>query len=149
MPGKQQPRQLELGAPPVPDPRIFRLWGRVTELIDLEFVRGQTRPCFAADGRPALNPVLMVKRRLVGYLFGLTSDRERVDRCADRLAFRDFLHLGAPEPVPSQASFTYWRQRRGAAGVRQFPPQIVRPCRVVPEEVVAVLAQDVPTHLWT
>ena len=100
----------------------------INELVSLEFVRELARPYFAERGRPCIDPVLMIKMMLVGYLFGINSDRRLVDECADRLSFREFLGCLSDEPMPVHSSFTHWRQRLGPEFFRELLHQIVEQC---------------------
>lgn len=42
-------------------------------------------------GRPSINPVVMVKYLLVGFLYGIPSEQQIEERCADSNAFRWYL----------------------------------------------------------
>jgi len=125
MQGKKPPQQYEFGQPQVPVTRWSSLLEKLEKLVDFEFIRERTRPYFATLGRPSIDPTLMLKMMLPGYLFRIESDRELVDRCADSLAFREFLHLGTREPVPVHANFTHWRQRLGAEFFRELLHEVV------------------------
>jgi transposase len=125
-----KPRQISFDTPVVAAPatRARELLRSISELVDLQFVREMARPYFAECGRPCIDPVLMLKMMLVGYLFGIESDRRLVDECADRLSFREFLGCLADEPMPVHSSFTHWRQRLGPEFFREVLHQIVRQC---------------------
>ena len=41
-----------------------------------------------------------------------------------------------------------WLFRVNAEQVEGRPAQLVRPCRVVPQEVIGVIAQGIPSRLW-
>jgi transposase len=128
--GRRPPRQLGLQILPltVPDTSPQKLLQQIGEVVDLEFVRGLAAPYFADWGRPSIDPVVMIKMMLVGYLFGVPSDRQLVDECADRLSFREFLGYDIQEPMPSHASFTNWRKRLGAEFFAEVLHEIVRQC---------------------
>ena len=126
--GEHDDRQLELFVtpPPVPETPSRRLLQRIDELIDFTFVREWVAFRFAANGRPSLDPVVMVKMMLIGYLFGIGSDRRLVEECADRLSFREFIGYSLSEALPVHSSFTHWRQRLGSGFFRQMLHEIVR-----------------------
>lgn len=44
-------------------------------------------------GRPPIDPVVMVKYLLVGFLYGIPSERQIEQRCADSSAFRWYLGI--------------------------------------------------------
>ena len=130
MVGHRRPQQYPFGAvqPAVPRTSASRLLARIAQLIDFSVVGARVEPLFARIGRPSIDPVVMVKMMLLGYLFGISTDRRLVDECADRLSFREFLGYGVDEPLPVHSSFTHWRQRLGAEWFRELLHEIVRQC---------------------
>jgi transposase len=128
--GKHDGRQTDLfvAPPEVPETPARQLLVRIDELIDLEFVREAVAFRFAPNGRPSLDPVVMVKMMLIGCLFGIESDRRLVVECADRLSFREFIGYSLSESLPAHSSFTHWRQRLGSAFFREVLHEIVRQC---------------------
>jgi transposase len=129
--GKRGPQQVCFDTPVVPTPatRQARLLQTISGLIDFEPLRKQVEPYFASGGRPSIDPVVMIKMMLLGYLFGVPSDRQLVEECADRLSFREFLGYLCDESLPVHASFTHWRQRLGPEFFRDFLHEIVRQCQ--------------------
>lgn len=111
-----------------PATRARDLLRAINELVDFEFVREMARPYFADRGRPSIDPVVMIKMMLIGYLFDISSDRRLVDEAADRLSFREFLGYLTDEPMPAHSSFTHWRQRLGPDFFREVLHEIVRQC---------------------
>ena len=130
---QKQARQGQLPVPGFavepPDTARRRLLLRIDSLIDFEFVRRCAEPHFAANrGRPSLDPVVMVKMMLVGYVFNVASDRALVEHCADSLAVREFIGYELDRPLPVHSSFTHWRQRLGAEFFREMLHEIARQC---------------------
>ena len=130
MMGKKPPRQFGFdNRPPTPPPtRWSELLGAVDELIDFEPVRRMAKPHFADVGRPSIDPVMMFKIMLTGFLLGIPSDRRLVEECADRASVRAFLGLGHDDDLPSHSSLTHWRQRLGPGFFRQMLHEIVGQC---------------------
>jgi transposase len=62
-------------------------------------------------GRPPIDPVVLFKMMIVGFLEGLGSDRGIAARCADSLTIRRFLGYSLTEQTPDHSSFTVFRQR--------------------------------------
>lgn len=145
--GRRGPQQYELALCVVetPDTLARRLLRKISERIDLEFVRALAAPHFASGGRPSIDPVLMVKMMLIGYLFGIPSDRQLVEECADRLSFREFLGLNLSESLPAHASFTHWRQRLGPEWFRSVLHAIVEQCVAQGLEVSTARTVDATT----
>ena len=128
--GKQPPTQFGFdNLPPHPPPtRWSELLQSISQLLDFEPIRDSAGPYFAECGRPSLDPILMFKMMLVGYLLDIPSDRRLVEECADRASVREFLGLGWSDPLPVHASFTHWRQRLGADFFREALHEVVRQC---------------------
>jgi len=112
--------------PQVPDSGKRELLRRLRQLIDWAGVREKARPFFARIGRPSIDPAVMVKMMLVGYLFGIPSDRRLVEECADSFAIREFLGYQLDETLPTHPNFTTWRQRLGAEFFRGLLHDVVR-----------------------
>lgn len=111
--------------PQVPDTGRRALLRRLQDLIEWRAVREKARPFFAAKGRPSIDPIVMVKMMLVGYLFGIPSDRRLVEECADSFAIREFLGYQLDEALPTHPNFTNWRQRLGAEFFRSLLHDVV------------------------
>src|SRR5215212_9399713 len=76
------------------------------------FVEGLCAPYYAARlGRPSLPPGRYFRMLLVGYFEGIDSERGLEWRCADSLSLREFLRLGAREPVPDHSWLSRTRAR--------------------------------------
>ncbi|HEV2772124.1 MAG TPA: transposase [Thermoleophilaceae bacterium] len=74
---------------------------RLDELVDWSFVRESAAPYYADEGRPSLDPIVLVKLALCGALEGIGSVRELLRVAAMRLDLRRFLGYGfkiAPGP---------------------------------------------------
>jgi transposase len=130
MEGERLYRQLglPLDVAQWPATKKSELLDRISGLVDFQFVRQLTKPYFADIGRPSIDAVVMVKMMLIGYLFGVPSDRQLADDCADRLSFRKFLGFGMNEALPHHSSFTRWRKRLGPDFFDEMLHEIVRQC---------------------
>jgi transposase len=67
----------------------------VTQITDLrastsvfEFVREQLRDSYSETGRPSIDPELLLRILLIGYLYGITSERKLVEELRMHLAWR-------------------------------------------------------------
>ena len=128
MVGRRGPRQREMlfSEPSAPNTRGHRLLCEIDGLVDWESIHTRAAKHFSHTGRPSIDPVVMVKMMLVGYLFGIESDRELVEECADRLSIREFLGYGLSESLPAHASFTHWRHRLGSEFFRDVLHEIIQ-----------------------
>jgi transposase len=66
---------------------------------------------FAARLRPSIDPVLMIRMLVIGYSFGIRSERRLCDEVHLNLAYRWFCRLGLNEPVPDHS--TFFKNRHG------------------------------------
>ena len=64
-------------------------------------------------GRPGIDPVVYLKRIMVGFFEDLPSERAIAARCADSMSIRAFLNYELDEKTPDHSSFTVIRQRLG------------------------------------
>ena len=65
----------------------------------------------SSGGRPPVDPAVMFKMLIVGFLEGIGSERGIAARCADSLTIRGFLGYSLTEETPDHSSFTVFRQR--------------------------------------
>jgi transposase len=93
--------------------------------LDLSFVRGLVVDCYAAGGRPSIDPVVFFKRQLVMFFEGLRSERQLMELAADRLSVRWYLGYDLAEPLPDHSSLTRIRDRFGIDVFRRFFDAIV------------------------
>jgi transposase len=86
---------------------------RVDRVMDFSFVRELTASCYAPDGRPSIDPEVFFRMVLVGFLYGIASERRLCEEIRDNLAYRWFCRLALDDPVPDHSSFTRIRDRYG------------------------------------
>ncbi len=72
----------------VPSDHLLR---RIGAALDLSFVRRLTARFYSHTGRPGVDPVVLFKLMLLGYLYGITSERRLAEEARLHLAFRWFL----------------------------------------------------------
>lgn len=88
---------------------------KVNAAIDLTFIRAKVAHLYCADnGRPALDPVLLFKLLLLGYLFGIRSERQLIREVQVNVAYRWFLGLRLTDKVPDASTISQNRRRRFA-----------------------------------
>ncbi|MEM8993037.1 MAG: transposase, partial [Pseudomonadota bacterium] len=69
----------------VPQGHLVR---RLDRFLDLSKIRGFLAPYYSAIGRPSIDPELMIRMLLVGYCFGIRSERRLCEEVHVNLAFR-------------------------------------------------------------
>jgi transposase len=75
----------------VPENHLLRL---IDKHISFEFVREQLKDSYSENGRPSIDPELLLRILLIGYLYGITSERRLVEELRMHLAWRWFTGLG-------------------------------------------------------
>jgi transposase len=110
----------------VPGDHVYR---HLDATLDLSFVRDLVADCYAAGGRPSIDPVVFFKLQLVMFFEGLRSERQLVRVAADRLSLRWYLGYDLHEALPDHSSLTKIRRRYGLAVFRRFFEAIVEQCR--------------------
>lgn len=98
--------------------------------LDLSFVREETRCLYSKIGRPSVDPVMLVKYELLGYLYGLRSERKTEEECLEKPSFRWYLGLNVLDPVPDHSTISQNRRRRPAFRkvFRRLFGEVVRQC---------------------
>jgi transposase len=94
---------------------------KIAKAIDLEFIRERVAHLYSPDnGRPALDPVVLFKCLLLGYLFGIRSERQLMREVQVNVAYRWFLGLRLTDKVPDASTLSQNRRRRFAeSGIYQ------------------------------
>ncbi len=87
---------------------------KVKAFIDFERYRRALATCYSPDeGRPADDPVLMVKLEFLEFHYNL-SDRQVIANTQVNVAFRYFLDLSVDSTLPHPSLLTVFRRRLGA-----------------------------------
>ena len=109
----------------IPKDHFLRL---VEALVDFSFVRELVRSFYSDLGAPSVDPVVIFKMSLLGYFYGISSERRLAEECRYNLAFKWFLHYDIDEMSPDHSIFSKARSRYGRQAFEQFFAEIVRKC---------------------
>ena len=111
----------------VPENHLLRL---IEKHINFEFVREQLKDTYSEIGRPSVDPELLLRILLIGYLYGITSERKLVEELRMHLAWRWFTGLGFDQEIPHHSTFSKNRHGRFQESklFEQLFEQIVRQC---------------------
>jgi transposase len=93
----------------VPADHLLRSIDRFVDLSDL---RQRLAPFYSTTGRPSVDPELMIRMLIVGYCFGIRSERRLCDEVHLNLAYRWFCRLGLEGRVPDHSTFSKNRHGR-------------------------------------
>ena len=109
----------------VPEDHLLR---RVAAVVDLSFVRRLTARFYSHTGQPGVDPVVLFKLALLGWLYGITSERRLADECRLNLAWMWFLGYDLDERPPDHSVLSKARARFGVTTYQAFFAEIVRQC---------------------
>jgi len=84
----------------------------IDRFVDLEGVRAHVAPFYSPIGRPSIDPELLIRMLLVGYCFGIRSERRLCEEVHLNLAYRWFCRLGLDNDVPDHSTFSKNRHGR-------------------------------------
>ena len=85
---------------------------RIDRFVDLSEVRAHLGPYYSDVGRPSIDPELMIRMLIVGYGFGIRSERRLCEEVHLNLAYRWFCRLGIDGDVPDHSTFSKNRHGR-------------------------------------
>ncbi len=87
---------------------------QIDECLNFNFIYRLTHELYSKNiGRPSIDPTLFFRMQLIGYLFGIASDRKLCREIEVNLAYRWFCKLGLKEKVPDHSSLCRIRDRLG------------------------------------
>lgn len=99
-------------------------------LVDFSFVYEKVASLYSNTGRRSVDPVVIVKMMLLGYLYGIDSERRLEQEVQVNIAYRWFLGINLDEPVPDHSTFSQLRRRKfnGTTLFEDVFEQVVRLC---------------------
>jgi transposase len=111
----------------VPETHLLRL---IEKHISFAFVREQLKGSYSETGRPSIDPELLLRILLIGYLYGISSERKLVEELRMHLAWRWFTGLGFDQEIPHHSTFSKNRHGRFQESklFEELFEQIVRQC---------------------
>jgi len=93
----------------VPETHLLR---SIDPFVDLSSIREHLRPFYSEVGRPSIDPELLIRMLIVGYCFGIRSERRLCEEVHLNLAYRWFCKLGLDGEVPDHSTFSKNRHGR-------------------------------------
>ena len=104
---------------------------KLAAALDLSFVYEETAHMYCRRyGRPPIDPMVLVKYLLVGYLYGIPSERQIEERISDSIALRWYLEIDLDERVPDHSTISQLRRRKPSFRkvFRRLFETVVRQC---------------------
>ena len=93
----------------VPQDHLLR---KINAVLDLSGLRAELAPHYSHTGRPSIDPELMIRMLLVGYCYGIRSERRLCEEVRLNLAYRWFCRLGIEDAIPDHSTFSKNRHGR-------------------------------------
>ena len=109
----------------VPENHLLK---RLDKLVSFDFVRNITKDYYSHTGKPSIDPIVLVKMILVGYLFNIRSERKLVEEISLNLAYRWYIGYDLDEEVPNHSIFSKARVRFGKKLFLDIFEQILIKC---------------------
>jgi len=111
----------------IPKDHLLR---KIKEKLDFNFIYKEAKDYYSTIGRPSIDPVCLMKMLLVGYLYGIRSERRLEEEIRLNMAYRWFCGFDLMDTIPDHSTFSQNRRRRfNDSGIfRQIFNRIVRAC---------------------
>ena len=111
----------------VPEDHLVR---KIDAVLDLSWLRGELAPHYSSIGRPSIDPELMIRMLVVGYVFAIRSERLLCREVQVNLAYRWFCKLGIEDAIPDHSAFSRARNERFREGevFRRVFERVVETC---------------------
>src|SRR5204862_900539 len=93
----------------VPEDHLVR---KIDAALDLSWLRGELASHYSSVGRPSIDPELMIRMLVVGYVFAIRSERLICAEVQVNLAYRWFCKLGIEDRIPDHSVFCRARHER-------------------------------------
>src|ERR1700736_6026354 len=93
----------------VPETHLLR---HIDRFVELDGLRRELVPFYSEMGRPSIDPELLIRMLIVGYCFGIRSERRLCEEVHLNLAYRWFCGLGLDGECPDHSTFSKNRHGR-------------------------------------
>ena len=84
----------------------------IAAVLDLSWVHGELAPYYSPLGLPSIDPVLMIRMLILGYVFAIRSERLLCREVQVNLAYRWFCGLSIEDKIPDHSAFSRARNER-------------------------------------
>jgi transposase/CheY-like chemotaxis protein len=103
---------------------------RIDAALDLTWLRSELASHYSLMGRPSIDPELMIRMLVVGYVFAIRSERLLCREVQVNLAYRWFCRLGIEDAIPDHSAFSRARNERFREGdvFRRVFERVVETC---------------------
>ena len=111
---KRENQQIEMHLITIEDlVPMDHLLRKVNDIIDFSFIYNEVENMYCHNnGRPSIDPVVLIKFLLIGFLYGINSERRISEEIQVNMAYRWFLGLDIMDKVPDHSTISQNRRRR-------------------------------------
>ncbi len=111
----------------VPQDHLLRA---IDRYLDLTEFRAHLKHFYSHIGRPSVDPELIIRMLIIGYCYGIRSERRLCEEVHLNLAYRWFCHLGIHDRVPDHSTFSKNRHGRfrDSDAFRELFESVLRRC---------------------
>ena len=111
----------------VPQDHLLR---QIDPFLDLSDLRKHLSSFYSHTGRPSVDPEVMIRMLIVGYCYGIRSERRLCEEVHLNLAYRWFCRLGLEGKVPDHSTFSENRHGRfrDSDAFRQLFESVLQRC---------------------
>lgn len=110
----------------VPEDHLVR---QLAKVLDLGWVRQATCDCYSYTGRPSIDPVVIAKMFVLGFLYNTGSERQLMRDIQVNLAYRWYLGYDLDEAIPDHSVLSKARRRLGTEFFEQIFSFVLARCR--------------------
>ena len=93
----------------IPENHLLR---QIKNSVNFDFIYEKASSFYSHTGRKSIDPVVMIKMLLIGYLYGIKSERRLEEEVSLNLAYRWFCELDLMQKIPDHSTFSQNRRRR-------------------------------------
>jgi len=109
----------------IPEDHFLR---KVGQIIDIGFVRTLVSDKYSHTGQPSIDPEVLFKMMLIGYFYGITSERRLAEDISMNMGYMWFIGYDLDEPTPNHSVLSKARSRYGKKIFEQFFQKILEQC---------------------
>jgi len=93
----------------IPDNHLLR---KIDQFLDFNQIRSHLHTFYSHTGRPSIDPELMIRKLIIGYCYGIRSERRLCEEVNYNIAYRWFCRLGLEDEIPDHSTFSKNRHGR-------------------------------------
>lgn len=93
----------------IPEDHLLR---QIKNCVNFDFIYEKAAPYYSRIGRKSIDPVILIKMLLIGYLYGIKSERRLEEEVSLNLAYRWFCGIDFTQRAPDHSTFSQNRRRR-------------------------------------